>query len=154
MPEQEDPDLRALALQPLQLGTRLLGTKRVLGGIVERAVSKCDGPGYICPERESLEVGAGVGVENASRPFQALACERNALCIAEPPERNEIVVPGDADGIQRGHCSDALIRKRPVADEVARDHVAVDACPLEVCERRLECRQIPVDVGEDSVAHL
>src|SRR4029453_11743022 len=53
---------------------------------------------------------------------------------------------------QPGHPRDALVGERPVADEIARDEVAVNVDGPERLEDPLEGVEVSVDVGEDRVA--
>jgi hypothetical protein len=64
------------------------------------------------------------------------------------------VVPSDADGVEPGYDLDALIRVWPVADQIASDQVPVDARAVELAQNRPQRMEVPVDVGEDPVAHL
>jgi hypothetical protein len=66
--------------------------------------------------------------------------------IRQPAEHDQVVVACYADGVEVSHQLDALVRERAVADEIARDEIAVDPLGSKRPKRCLKRGEIPVDV--------
>jgi hypothetical protein len=124
--EDENSCSRSLAREALELGSCLLGTNRVLAWVVERPVSDLNAFG-LRTERHRGEKRPRLRVENPLSPREAFPCKRNALRVAELPKRDQVVVPGDIDSVQRLDCGDAFVGEWAITDEIARDQVAVGA---------------------------
>jgi hypothetical protein len=70
----------------------------------------------------------------------------------EPGDRLVVVAPDDGQGLEGQDLLDDLVRRGPVADEVAEKEVVVDPLLLDGLEDRVEGLEVAVDVGEDQVA--
>ena len=69
------------------------------------------------------------------------------------PQDDEIVVPGQADGRSLTHERGALVRPRPVADDVAEAPELVEPAGVDLRQHGLERVQVRVDVRENRDSH-
>jgi hypothetical protein len=113
MPEEEDSGVRPILPQAGQLGEWLLRRPCVLLRVVERPVGD-HGPAW-CPRShwERGEERTRVIRENTSCPAKTLPRERGGVLVREALDRDQIVVPSVADGIEPGYDLGALIRVGP-----------------------------------------
>ncbi len=120
--------------------------------VARRAVVQRDAVGG-SRRLERVEKCLRLGREDVARPARrdgGLAAE--LLEVDRSPD-GEIVVAGEADvGPLRDQCA-ALVRPRPVADEVAEAPELVRRLRLDRREDRLERVQVRVDVRDDCDAH-
>jgi len=102
---------------------------------------------------EPVEERLRLGLQHAARPASGdrrLAAE---LGEVDRAAHGEVVVAGEADIGPLGDRGAALVRVRPVADEVAEAPELVRGVRVDRCENRLQRVQVRVDVGDDRGAH-
>jgi hypothetical protein len=117
------------------------------GGVVER-----DSVGE--PLRlEPVEERAPLRIEHLARPSRREPGVAVELEEVDRAAHGQVVVAGEADvGALRDRRA-ALVRARPVADEVAEAPELVRRVRVDRGEDRLQCVQVRVDVGDDRDAH-
>src|SRR5213078_797921 len=103
--------------------------------------------------RERVEVRARLRGEDAERPERGRGRVAAELAQVDGPPHGEVVVPAQADRGPRLDRRAALVRVRPVADEVAEAPELVRRVGVDRRQYRLESGEIPVDVGDDGDAH-
>jgi hypothetical protein len=103
--------------------------------------------------RERCQEGALGGAEDLLRPAQAASRELDAAAVREDPERDQIVVAGDAGGGKLGHRRNALVRMRTVTDQIASDEIPVDTVAVQSAQDGAQRVEVAVHIGDDSVAH-
>jgi hypothetical protein len=150
--EHEDVGARGGLGQLVEAGARSVGAEHVLARVGHRAVA--DGhPVALDSEGQAAEQLARVVVEHRAGPPEALAGERGAALVAQPAQRDEVVVARHAGRAEREDAAHALVGVRAVADEVAGAEVAVEALALQEGEGGVESVQVAMDVGEHAEAH-
>jgi len=151
--QQQHAGVGGARLEPAKLLACLARGGDVAARILDRAVSHRDPGLRASDERQRRELLADVVGEHPRGPLEGLPCERPDSRVVEPPDRDEVVVAGDAEGVEVPDAPSALVRGGAVPHEVSEAQVAVHSRPLEDADRRHERGKVPVDVGEDSVAH-
>jgi hypothetical protein len=114
VPEEEEA-VPPIPAKPGQLGDCLLRRSRVLLGIIERPVGDHNPARRPSSQWERRYERTRVIREDSSRPAKTLPRERRAALVRQEVERDQIVIPGYADGVERGYDFDALVRVGPVA---------------------------------------
>jgi hypothetical protein len=140
-------------VEPVQLGQRLAGRRRVLLRVVQRAVRHAHAPRRRGHPRKGREEGALVRAEDLSGPPQAMARQLDAAVVGQDPERDQVVVAGHARSPELGHRRHTFVRMGPVADQIARHEIAVDALAVDGAQDGAQGVEVPVDVGDNPVAH-
>ena len=103
--------------------------------------------------RERGQKGTFVGAQHLLGPAQATSRELDAAAIRQRSQRDQVVIARHTGGRKRRQRRHALVRIRPVTDQVSCDEIAIDAVTLQGAQHGTQRVEVPVHVGEDSVAH-
>ena len=142
----------ASALPPWSASPTLLGEHVVPHGVARAPVEELRARA-LRERLERFQECACVVVQDALCP-----AGRDAGVVGERDHRNlsehdQIVVPGQAQRRPFAHERRALVRPRPVADDVAETPELVEPAGVDLREHGLERMQVRVDVREDRNPH-
>jgi hypothetical protein len=129
--ENEDACIGSLFLELGELAGSLGNVHDVLLGIVKRSVCEDDTPLQLPLERKCLQVRPDIVAKHAGCPAQSGTGNRVGPSRRETTDSDQIVVARDRDRVQASNNVDALVRERPVTDQIAGDQITVDTAVVQ-----------------------
>ena len=124
--ENEDACLGSIFLELGEFAGGLGDVHDVLLRIVKRSVGKDDAPSQLRLERKCVQVRSHVVAKHAGGPAQSRTGNRVGPGRGKPPDSDQVVVARDRDRVQASNDVDALVRERPVTDQIAGNQITVD----------------------------